>query len=159
MLGSDLLLDRPAWYVIGLLIGLVTFGVVALLNERIGVTGGYSQLVEVATGRLERLTWRAWFLFGVIAGALLLRLLAGAPNIGGGYGYLTRTFGEDNYVAVGGLLLLGGFLVGFGAKLMGGCTSGNGLGGTSAGSAAALAATGTFMATAVAASFAIQALI
>jgi uncharacterized protein len=156
---SDLLLDRPAWYVIGSLIGLVTFGVVAILNERIGVTGGYSQVVERATGRLPGLTWKAWFLFGVLGGALLFRLLAGGSNIGDGYGYLTRTFGAHDYFAVGGLLLVGGVLVGFGAKLMGGCTSGNGLGGSSAGSPAALAATGTFIATAVAASFMIKALI
>ena len=155
---SDLLLDRPAWYVIGLLVGLVTFGIVALLNERIGVTGGYSQVVERATGRLPALTWRAWFLFGVLGGSLLFRLLAGASNIGDGYGYLTRTFGSHDYFAVGGLLLVGGALVGFGAKLMGGCTSGNGLGGTSAGSPASLAATGTFIATAAVASFVIRGL-
>lgn len=156
---SDLLLDRPAWYVIGSLVGLVTLGVVAILNERIGVTGGYSQVVERATGRLQGLTWKAWFLFGVLSGALLFRLLAGASNIGDGYGYLTRTFGGHDYFAVGGLLLVGGVLVGFGAKLMGGCTSGNGLGGTSAGSPAALAATGTFIATAVVASFVIRAVV
>jgi uncharacterized membrane protein YedE/YeeE len=49
-------------------------------------------------------------------------------------------------------------LIGYGAKTAGGCTSGNGLGGTSFGSPAGLAATATFMATAVVASLAIEAL-
>jgi uncharacterized membrane protein YedE/YeeE len=59
-------------------------------------------------------------------------------------------------VAVGGLLLLAGVLIGFGAKLAGGCTSGNGIGGCSAGSPASFAATATFMGTAIAASFLIS---
>jgi uncharacterized membrane protein YedE/YeeE len=50
-------------------------------------------------------------------------------------------------------------LVGYGAKLAGGCTSGNGLSGTSALSPASLAATATFFATAIAVSFVIEALI
>ena len=156
---SDLLLERPAWYVIGALLGLVTFGVVALLNERVGVTGGYSELVERATGRIESVSWKAWFLFGVLGGALLFRLLAGDSNLGDGYGYLTREFGENDVIAVGSVLLVGGVLVGFGAKLMGGCTSGNGLGGTSAGSPAALTATGTFIGVAVLTSFLIEAVV
>jgi uncharacterized membrane protein YedE/YeeE len=142
-----------------LFVGLVTFGVVALLNERIGVTGGYSQIVERTTGRIDGLTWKAWFLFGVLGGALVFRLLAGDSNVGEGFGYLTRTFGENDYLAVGGLLFVGGLLVGFGAKLMGGCTSGNGLGGSSAGSPAALVATGTFMAVAIVTTFLSEALI
>ena len=58
------------------------------------------------------------------------------------------------------LALVGaGVLIGYGAKTAGGCTSGNGLGGSSFGSPGGLASTATFMGTAIAATFLIEALI
>jgi uncharacterized protein len=151
---AALLQDRPAWYVLGPLIGLVVIGLLITINQRIGVLGGYSNLVERATGRTGSLGWKAWFLFGVLAGGGLFRLLAGSSTVSDGYGWLTRTFSEPTTAA---LLVVAGGLIGFGAKYAGGCTSGNGLGGTSVGSAAAFVATGTFMAVAIAASFLLRA--
>jgi uncharacterized protein len=52
-----------------------------------------------------------------------------------------------------------GVLIGFGGKTAGGCTSGNGLSGTAAGSPASLVAFVTFMATAIVVSLAIEALL
>jgi uncharacterized membrane protein YedE/YeeE len=151
---TALLQDRPAWYVLGPLIGLVVIGLLATINQRIGVLGGYSNVVERATGRRGELGWKAWFLFGVLGGGLLFRLLAGSSTVSDGYGWLTRKF--DDPVAAG-VLVLAGAAIGFGAKYAGGCTSGNGLGGTSFGSAASFVATGTFMAVAVGASFLLRA--
>jgi uncharacterized membrane protein YedE/YeeE len=151
----DLLLDRPAWYVLGPLIGLVVLGLYVTINERFGVLGGYSNVVERASGRIPSLGWKAWLLFGVLGGSLVHRLLAGEPTVQDGYGWLTRTFGDG--VLVGVLLLVAGALIGFGAKTAGGCTSGNGVGGCSGGSPASFAATGTFMATAIGVTFVIQA--
>jgi uncharacterized membrane protein YedE/YeeE len=154
---SDLLLDRPPALLLGPLIGLVVIGLAWTINQRIGVMGGYSSVLERTTGRIGELSWRAWFLFGVFGGALAFRLLSGASNISEGYGWLTRTFSSDLVV---GLVLIGaGALIGFGAKVAGGCTSGNGLGGCSQGSVASFAATATFMATAIALSFVIKAVI
>jgi hypothetical protein len=130
------LLDRPPWYVLGALMGLVVIGAFALLNERVGVLGGFSDVVERVTGRRAALGWKAWFAIGIVGGALAFRLLAGGSSVEHGYGWL----------------------IGFGAKMAGGCTSGNGLGGCSAGSPASLVATGTFMGTAIAVSFAIKAI-
>jgi hypothetical protein len=56
------------------------------------------------------------------------------------------------------VLLGAGVLVGYGAKLAGGCTSGNGLSGTAIFSPASLVATGTFFATAIVVSFVTEAL-
>jgi uncharacterized membrane protein YedE/YeeE len=150
-----LLRERPAWVVLGPLIGLVVIGLVATINQRIGVLGGYSNVVERATGRTGELGWKAWFLFGVLGGGLIFRMLAGSSTVSDGYGWLTRTF--DDPVAAAALVLSGA-AIGFGAKYAGGCTSGNGLGGTSFGSAASFVATGTFMAVAVGASFLLRAL-
>ena len=142
---SETLLDRPSWYVLGPLIGLVVLGLLVTINERFGVLGGYSNVVERVTRRSPAFGWRGWLLVGVLGGALVFRLLAGSATFHG-YGWLTRTF-SDPVTAI--LLVAGGVLIGFGAKTAGGCTSGNGLGGCSVGSGASFAATATFMGTAI----------
>jgi uncharacterized membrane protein YedE/YeeE len=152
-----LLQHRPAWYVLGPLLGLIVVGLAASINQRFGVLGGFSNVVERATGRTRALGWRAWILVGVLAGSLLHRVLAGRPTVHHGYGWLTRAFGGGS-VLVGVVLLLAGALIGFGAKTAGGCTSGNGLGGCSAASSASFAATATFMVTAIGVSFVIRGL-
>ena len=53
--------------------------------------------------------------------------------------------------------MLGGALVGYGAKRSGGCTSGNGLSGTSSLCPASLVATATFFSVAIVVSFVIKA--
>ena len=157
---SELLLTRPPAILVGVALGLIVIGTLATLNQPLGVLGGYSALVERVSGRAASLSWKAWFLFGVLAGSLAFRLLAGASTTGDGYGWLTSTFSGDwQLLVVGVVLLLGGVLIGFGAKTAGGCTSGNGISGTALGSPASYAATATFMATAIAVTFAIDALI
>jgi uncharacterized membrane protein YedE/YeeE len=155
----ELLQERPAWFVLGPLIGLVVIGLLATINQRIGVLGGYSNVLERVTGRTPSLGWKSYFLFGVLGGSLVWRLLAGHSTVHHGYGWLTRTFHDHQTLVVGAFLVGAGALIGFGAKLAGGCTSGNGLGGCSAGSPASFTATGTFIAVAIGASFAIRGLI
>jgi uncharacterized protein len=155
---QGVLQHRPAWYVLGPLIGLVVLGLLIAINERFGVLGGYSNVVERVTRRSPVFGWKGWLLVGVLGGSLLFRLLAGGRAIPDGYGWLTRTFhGGLQVVAVGALLLVAGALIGFGAKTAGGCTSGNGLGGCSAGSTGSFAATATFMGVAIGVSFLIKA--
>jgi len=85
---ADALLDRPAWYLLGPLIGLVVVGLIATINERFGVLGGYSNLVARVTRRSPTLGWKGWLLFGA-RGRPALQLLAGAPTVADGYGWLT----------------------------------------------------------------------
>lgn len=157
---SDLLVTRPPAFVLGAVLGLIVVAVLATLNQRLGVLGGYSAVVERLSGRAPSFGWRASFVLGVFGGSLLFSALAGGSTVGAGYGWLTRTFtGDWQVLVVGVLLLLGGVLIGYGAKAAGGCTSGNGICGTALGSPASFAATATFMATAIAVTFAIDSLI
>lgn len=149
------LADRPASYLLGILVGLVVLGLAATINQRISALGGYSELVERASGHAPAIGWKVWFLGGIVGGALVFHLLAGAPSPAEGYGWLSAAFSSELVVAA--VLLFGGVLIGFGAKVAGGCTSGNGLGGCSAGSPAGFAATATFMGVAIAASLATEA--
>lgn len=151
----DVLLERPPWFVIGPLLGLVVIAALATMNERLGVVGGYSELVERASGARRALGWKAWFVVGIILGGVVFSLSAGDSRAGEGYGWLQQSLGNDP-LATGAVLAGAGVLIGVGAKTAGGCTSGNGLSGCSFGSPASFVATGTFMATAIGTAFALR---
>lgn len=146
------------WFIGGPVLGLCVVVMRALLGERVGVTGGYSAVVERARGRASALDYRAWFLAGLVVGGAVFAIAAGGPDFHG-YGWMTDTFSGTGLAAVGALLLASGVLIGFGAKMAGGCTSGNGLSGSAMVSPASFAATATFFATAIVVSFVIKAMI
>ena len=145
--------QQLAWYVAGPLLGLCVVALRWLLNERLGATGAWSDIVEKTTSRDPRLDTRGWLLLGLIAGGLVFGLFG--PGLDG-YGWLTDTFSAPVVVAI---LLVAGALIGYGAKTAGGCTSGNGLSGNAVLSPASLAATATFFGTAIVVSFLIEALL
>jgi uncharacterized protein len=147
---DEVLLQRPAWYIAGPLIGLVVVGLFAAVSERLAVLGGYTEIVDRLGRRSVALGWRGFFVLGVVAGGLVFSVLSGNWGGGGDYGWLSRNF---DGAAVAAVLVGAGILVGFGAKRAGGCTSGNGLSGCSFGSLASFVATGTFMATAIGVAF------
>jgi uncharacterized protein len=120
----------------GVLIGL-SASLLLLCNGRVaGISGIVGALVSPTRGDI---TWRVLFFAGLLVGGLLLRLLR------------PESFGAPSVVGLGGLasLALAGVLVGVGARLGGGCTSGHGVCGIGRGSGRSLAATLTFMATGI----------
>ena len=150
--------NQLAWYVGGPLLGLCVVAIRLLLNARLGVTGGFSEVVEKVERRSFAFDWRGWFLFGLVAGAIAFTLIAGGPDFHG-YGWLTDAFTGSSRWLVAPILFAAGLLIGYGAKVAGGCTSGNGLSGTSMTSLAAVAATATFFGTAIVVSFAVEAVV
>jgi uncharacterized membrane protein YedE/YeeE len=149
--------DQLAWYVAGPVLGLCVVAVRLLFNARLGVTGGFSELVGKLSHGSVRFDWRGWFAVGIFIGGALVALVAGGPDFHG-YGWLTDAFSGSNRIWIVPILFAAGVLVGYGAKVAGGCTSGNGLSGTSALSPASLAATATFFGTAIVVSFVTRAL-
>jgi hypothetical protein len=147
-----------AWYIGGPLIGLCVVACRMLFNGRLGVTGGFSEVVAKLRAGSVEFDWRGWFLIGVLLGGTAYALLAGGPDFTG-YGWLTATFHGPWRIAIVPILLVAGVLIGYGAKLAGGCTSGNGLTATALLSPAGLAATATFFATGIVVSFIIKAVI
>ena len=147
-----------AWYVGGPVLGLCVIALRLLLNGRLGVTGGYTDVIDNARRRSLAFDWRGWFFVGLVVGGAAFALIAGGPDFHG-YGWLTDTFHGSGQILVAVVLVVAGVLIGFGSKTAGGCTSGNGLSGSSMLSPASLVATATFFATAVAVSLLIEALI
>ena len=155
----EALASRAPWYVVGVALGLIVVVALATINQRVGAVGGYSELVARLSGRSPSLGWRAWFLLGIFGGSGLFVALGGSTGAGPGYGSLTRALGSDLEPLAAPILFAAGVLIGYGAKTAGGCTSGNGLCGSSLGSPASLAATATFMATAVLTTLALSVLV
>jgi uncharacterized membrane protein YedE/YeeE len=154
--------SQLAWYIAGPALGLCVVACRALFNGRLGVTGGYSEVVGRLRAGHAVFDWRGWLLIGVLLGGTVFALVAGGPDFHG-YGWLTADL-HGSPIAIGMILLGAGVLIGFGAKLAGGCTSGNGLSGTSALSpaalvATALVATATFFVTAIVVSFVVKAVV
>lgn len=116
----------------GALIGLAAT-LLLWINGRIaGISGLLTGLLEPARGDIA---WRVAFLGAMLGvGAFAEAVSPGAlgPSPTGL-----------------GLLLLGGLLVGFGTRLGNGCTSGHGVCGVSRGSRRSVAATATFVASAM----------
>jgi hypothetical protein len=147
-----------AWYVGGPVLGLCVVACRVLFNGRLGVTGGYSEIIDRVRRGSATFDWRGWFAIGVLLGGVVYVAVHGGPGFDG-YGWMTDTFHGAGRVAIAVLLVGAGVAIGYGAKLSGGCTSGNGLSGTSMLSLAALAATATFFGTAILVAFAIKAVI
>jgi uncharacterized membrane protein YedE/YeeE len=147
--------QQLAWYIGGPIVGLCVVAMRWLLNERLGATGAWSGAIERVSGRSRALGTRGWLLLGLVFGGIVFGVFGAGLD---GYGWLTETFTGPNRWLIVPILFVAGVLIGLGAKLAGGCTSGNGLSGNAALSPASLAATGSFFGTAIVVSFLIEAL-
>src|SRR3954449_553228 len=98
----DVLASRPPWWILGPCLGLLVVGLLATLNVRMGVVGGWTALLDRAVGRASEVSWKGWFFVGVILGGLLFRLLAGrvSTGVGDGYGGLSP---EPGWPVAGGV--------------------------------------------------------
>ena len=120
----------------GALIG-ASASLLLLFNGRVaGISGIVGGLVAP---RPDGVSWRAWFIAGLLGGGALL--LAFRPG----------SFGATPVSLA--WAIAAGVLVGLGTRLAGGCTSGHGVCGLSRFSRRSLVATLTFMATGVMATF------
>ncbi|WP_233144540.1 YeeE/YedE family protein [Methyloprofundus sedimenti] len=113
----------------GALIGL-SVSLLLLFNGRMAGISGIMNGMFSAPKKEE--IWRGLFLMGLILGAFIFQLLTNnSLQLRLGYPIL--------------LIILGGFLVGFGTRMGNGCTSGHGICGIATFSLRSIAATITFM--------------
>ncbi len=117
----------------GLLIGLASVLTLLALRRTAGISGIVGGLVAPRAGDVA---WRACYVAGLITGGAGVALLSPEAHFS-----MRATPGFSG-------LLVAGLLVGFGARLGGGCTSGHGVCGIGRLSLRSTAATLTFMTTA-----------
>jgi len=150
----ELLADRPHWLVSGSLLGLLVIGLLWTVNRRLGVSGGFAEIGDRLARRTAAFGPSSFFVFGIVGGALAFGLLGGGFRAGDSYGWLS----EHGRAVTAAGLLGGGVLIGIGTRSAGGCTSGHGICGTALGGRASFVSTIVFMATAIAAAFALDGL-
>lgn len=120
----------------GFLVGLAAVLFMAVNGRIAGISGIVAGVMTPVKGDWP---WRAAFVAGLFVAPLIFWIVAGKPQV---------TFPHPLWMTVAG-----GALVGFGARLGGGCTSGHGVCGMARFSKRSIAATLTFMATAIATVF------
>src|SRR5690606_39175929 len=117
----------------GLLIGISACVLLLFAGRIAGLSGIINGIIRPEKGELS---WRAIFVVSLLAGAAIHYYFFSHPA------FIIDTFSPFQ-------MLVGGFLVGFGTHLGGGCTSGHGVCGLGRLSLRSLIATITFMLTAV----------
>jgi len=123
----------------GVLIGLASILALAASGKVPGISGVVARLLKPTPGDSA---WRAIFILGLIGGAgLTIYTYSPAANF---------RVPEGRSLAV---FAIAGLLVGFGARLGGGCTSGHGVCGIGSGARDSIIATITFMAAGIATVF------
>lgn len=126
----------------GILIGLSAVALL-LLNGRIAGISGITAGLLTFSGQAPDRGWRIAFVVGLVVAPLMLMFISGdRPDIA--------------FVVPLPLMLLAGFLVGFGTVLGNGCTSGHGICGIARLSSRSIIATAVFMMTGIATTFVVQ---
>lgn len=168
------LLSRPwPWYVSGPLIGLTVPLLLLMGNKSFGISSSFRHLcAAVIKPRLpffryewRRETWNLLFVAGILCGGIISATVLASPaevivddglkaELAAygvtGYQYLLpeELFSFESLLTARGFILIvvGGFLVGFGTRYAGGCTSGHAIMGISNLQLPSLVATCSFMA-------------
>ena len=167
-------LQQPwPWYVAGALIGLIVPALLLLGNKHFGISANlrhacaacFPANIKFFQYDWKKEVWNFFFVAGILAGAVIATHMLSNPNPVeispklaselAGYGISDtgsllpeELFSLESLFTTRGMILLvgGGFLVGFGARYAGGCTSGHSIMGLSDLQWPSLVATVMFMA-------------
>ncbi len=133
---------RWPWWLGGAAIAAVALALLFVENKQLGVSAGCGEVCRLPVSASARASWRPRFLVGIVFGGAIAALLGGrVPTLAmGSLDQLVHGIGPKL-----ALLFGSGLLVGAGARLAGGCTSGHGIVGTALGARASWLATALFM--------------
>ncbi len=152
----DVLPDQLPWWFVGPALGLLVVGLFSVANQPLGASGAFVQASGLLRRRPDVAVWRVWYFVGMFLGGLVVtQVLRDTNPLRTGYDPMAEVFSLPVMVV---LIFAGATLLGYGAAVAGGCTSGHGLCGTSQRSLASLTMTGTFVVTAIIVSFILRAL-
>jgi len=122
------------WAIAGSLIGVFVVALQYFANRSFGVSTGFESVCALWSKRpyFQRDAlgasgkWRFAFLSGLVLGGVLSALWAGGWSTTWSLGRLTPMPGAGP-MAKTAMMVFGGFLIGFGTRMAGGCTSGHGI--------------------------------
>jgi uncharacterized membrane protein YedE/YeeE len=160
------------WYVSGTIIGLIVPALLILGNKHFGISANLRHVCAACFPANVRFfkydwkkeTWNFFFVAGILTGAVIAVSLPGSTSIKvdprlaaelSHYGINdysamvpTQLFSFESLFTLRGVVMMvgGGFLIGFGSRYAGGCTSGHAIMGLSDLQLPSLIATASFMA-------------
>lgn len=152
----DLLPDRLPWYITGPALGLLVVGLFMVANQPLGASGAYVQTMDAVRGKADAVQWRVWYFGGIFVGGMLATVLGDGIDTRTGYDAMFEAGWSKPVVAI--VVFLAAIVMGYGARMAGGCTSGHGICGTAQRSPASWAATATFVGTAIIVTFVLTSL-
>jgi len=123
------------WWIGGIVIGLLVPGLYYFLNTALGVSTGYGNLVKMLMPRTKLrwlnteaykkvFNWRFFFMTGMIIGAFISARTMGLNFVNLEMGLFTKST-SWSWIAYAIYFFAGGFLLGLGSRIAGGCTSGH----------------------------------
>jgi uncharacterized membrane protein YedE/YeeE len=122
----------------GLGVGLYALVQLALFGKPLGVSTGYGSVCSLASTQPffksgpyeQRNTWRLWFIIGLPLGGLVAALTSPGPIVASfSLGPLYDAVMPSVLWGRALVLLLGGIMMGLGARMANGCTSGHAIAG------------------------------
>lgn len=130
-----LLVELWPWWLGGIAIGLLVPLMYYFFNTALGVSSGYGNLLKIIAPSTklkwlssekykDKFNWRFIFIAGIILGAFLSARVSGMPITESGMGLFTEKL-SWSYAIYVLWFFAGGTLLGFGARLANGCTSGH----------------------------------
>jgi hypothetical protein len=136
--------ERWPFWAGGLAIGLFVIGFLLLARQPLGVSTGFADACAAPFDGKALRSWRLPFLLGIVGGGFLAALAAGAWAPSFEMGLFDRLV-TSSLALKAAIFAAGGVLVGYGARLAGGCTSGHCIVGVAQLAPSSLLATGAFM--------------
>ena len=159
------------WYIAGPLIGLIVPALLLIGNKHFGISSSLRHICAACIPRnisffkydWKKEAWNLFFVAGILIGGLLAKQILSSPNPIVGAEETERLeamniqvdnnlmpssiFSIENILSLKGLIFfgIGGFMVGFGTRYAGGCTSGHAIMGLSTLQWPSLVATCCFM--------------
>lgn len=146
-----LLVDTWPWWLGGIAIGLMVPLMYYFLNTALGVSTGYGNLLKIMAPATQlkwlnsstyanRFNWRFIFIVGMVLGGFLSARTSGMAAITTEMGLFTASL-DWPYLFYILWFFAGGTLLGLGARLANGCTSGHSIHGIATGQKSSMVAT------------------
>lgn len=128
----------------GLSIAAVVVATLVVSGRLLGVTSGFADACAVVVDSSARRSWRLPFILGIVVGGFL----ATHTSSGFSWTWLMGSFDtlfSANIVTKAAVFSSGGLMLGFGARMAGGCTSGHSIVGIAQLAPSSIIATMAFM--------------
>lgn len=143
MVQQALHMSWPFWAG-GIAIGLFVLAFLKFGGQLLGVSTGYMDACNAVTDNKARKSWRLPFLGGIVLGGFIAASTGNGLSLSFDMGMIDAALGGSMLLKAG-LFTAGGVLIGFGARVAGGCTSGHGIVGVSQLAPSSMISMGAFM--------------